>query len=409
LKKSTTLVRNKKHLNEEQVKEIFSLITEENITMDLIKDLLVTRRDSPAKYSPNDTFDLPAKKLYNDKAIVTTVGKYLVNQFLLMPNIIKHTGYINRTLDKGGIGFLEDSLAELLLTDKITTNDYIDYIDKAQWLGFAPSFVVSPGYGYDIVVPLDTVNKRKEELIKKHEQSLKDNDPVAATAIERELTDLAEEELRLNDVMGMDYFDSGTSKGFGNNYKNMSIMRGSMPNNSEPGKFHVTTSNLMDGIDKEEFYKYADLTVLASHSRAIGTQKGGYVSKQLNASFQTLMLDDKGTDCGTRMTIPFELTKGNKGQFLYRYIKEGDKTVLLDKTNVDSYIGKSVEFRTPMYCTSEKICNKCAGELYYMLGIKNTGLLSARVGSSLMNMALKKFHDTTLKYNEIKIDNFIEE
>ena len=40
---------------------------------------------------------------------------------------------------------------------------------------------------------------------------------------------------------------------------------------------------------------------------------------------------------------------------------------------------------------SEKICSKCAGELFYRIGIKNAGLLTSTFSGSLMNLNMKAF------------------
>lgn len=60
-----------------------------------------------------------------------------------------------------------------------------------------------------------------------------------------------------------------------------------------------------------------------------------------------------------------------------------------------------------MYCKSKHICNKCAGELYYKLGIKNIGLTLARLSNSVMNACLKKSHDVTVKVYRINIEDLV--
>ena len=43
-----------------------------------------------------------------------------------------------------------------------------------------------------------------------------------------------------------------------------------------------------------------------------------------------------------------------------------------------------------------------------MLGIENVGILTNRIASRILNIALKAFHDLTLKIVEIDIDNYID-
>ena len=120
-----------------------------------------------------------------------------------------------------------------------------------------------------------------------------------------------------------------------------------------------------------------------------------------------MMVDEQGSDCGTTLTKKFTITKGNKASFMYRYIVEKGKLVFLEESNIDNYVGKTVNMRTPLYCKSDKYCSKCAGELYNKLGIQNVGLLTTRIGTSLLNSSLKQFHDMTLKTIEINIEDYI--
>lgn len=57
-----------------------------------------------------------------------------------------------------------------------------------------------------------------------------------------------------------------------------------------------------------------------------------------------------------------------------------------------------------MYCTGSKLCNKCAGDIFYRLGIRNVGLITAQISSDILNSGMKKFHDSTQKMCEIDID-----
>jgi hypothetical protein len=80
---------------------------------------------------------------------------------------------------------------------------------------------------------------------------------------------------------------------------------------------------------------------------------------------------------------------------------------MLDEANIDKFVGKEVEMRSPLYCKSDQICNKCAGELYHKIGIKNAGLLASTMSGSLMNLSLKKTHDQTIRFNKIDVTDYI--
>lgn len=136
-----------------------------------------------------------------------------------------------------------------------------------------------------------------------------------------------------------------------------------------------------------------------------GTQVSGYMSKELLAAFQTETLADKDSDCGSKRTITVTLTGGNYDDFIYRYIKEGSKLIMLDNENKSKYLGKTVQMRSPMYCLGigkdRCICNKCAGDFYYKLGKKDIGLLSSKVATTLTQLGLQKFHQNLVKTKQI--------
>ena len=81
--------------------------------------------------------------------------------------------------------------------------------------------------------------------------------------------------------------------------------------------------------------------------------------------------------------------------------------VELNKDVIDSYVGKTVKMRSPLYCISDKLCNKCAGEAFYNQGVQNIGLAASSIGSCFLNFLMKSFHDSTLSLVEIDINDMI--
>ena len=115
------------------------------------------------------------------------------------------------------------------------------------------------------------------------------------------------------------------------------------------------------------------------------------------------MLDDYGSDCGTKRTLDVKLTNTIKKDYMYRYIvTDNGSLVLLTPENMDKYIGKTVKMRSPMMCVGEKICNHCAGDLFYKLGIKNAGLTASRVATTLTRLNINFF---VFPYRNIRVKN----
>ena len=60
--------------------------------------------------------------------------------------------------------------------------------------------------------------------------------------------------------------------------------------------------------------------------------------------------------------------------------------------------------RMPATCTGNKICNICAGDRFYLLGITDVGLTANRLANSLLNGGMKKAHDTTVRTFDLTKD-----
>ena len=395
-----------REITQEEIDELMSL-TSDDITLDLLMDYFSNRADREARFNPNDRFRLPQNRLFNKRSIGTTVGRWLINLLILTPSVGKHIEFVNYPLNGKGLGRLEGEMSDLLLDDHITVTEFSEFIDKIQWLGFATTDFLNPSLTSSLLTAPESVKKRKEELLSQEDvkQAIKDGDIEKVIEVEQELLDLAQREL--NDSPDMDIYRSGSRGSWSNNYKMTAISRGPIKSVSDPTEIGISMSSLEEGIPEEERHMYADILTQASFSRAIGTQEGGYEAKKLAASFQGVVFDEKGTDCNTSLTTTLEVTKANANLLTNRYIVEGKALKMLTKSNVNSYIGKFIDLRSPMYCASDHICNICAGELYHELGIENVGLVSNVIGTTITNLALKSFHDTSVTIVEIDPFDYI--
>ena len=377
----------------------------ENITTELAKELFAYTSKKNPRFSPQDKFTLSPNAFYNKEVIVTTVGKFIFNKFVFHPEILSQIGYINKSLNAKAMGKVDSDVISLLKEKKITRNIFNNYIDSANLLGYGWNSFLASSFEYDFFVLDELIEKKKIELLDQYAEELRNNDPVIAGKIADELI-----KLTIPLIQNMDsyeIFDSGARGSVGNNYKNMVIMRGAIANITKPGEFMVSTSSLVGGIPKEEYEHFANMLVEASFSRATETANGGYLGKQMLSAYQSLKLDDKDTNCNSRKYLELILTDDMATKLEYRYIMDGVNLVRLDKDNFSKYVGKKIKLRSPMYCRTEKICNICGGDAYYMQDILNFGLLANRIGTAILNMALKKFHDSTVKISKIKVEDYI--
>lgn len=194
-----------------------------------------------------------------------------------------------------------------------------------------------------------------------------------------------------------------------NNFKNVALLRGAIRKSDDPSQITVSTASLEEGIPPEELPAYADLIVQASYGRSMMTAQGGYIAKQLNAAFQGLQLNpDPNSDCRTPLTL--RVTVDNPREYLFRFYKEGGKLVEVMPDDLGDLKGKTLQFRSPLYCGDKKgICSKCAGTLHHRMGIVNIGLIAGRIGTTLMNASLKAFHDSSLKRTRIDLSKYVRE
>lgn len=355
-----------------------------------------------SRFEPTDSLELKKGEYFNDKDVVTTVGRFIFNKLIVERELVGVLGYINEPVTGGYLNKIDDKLAKALQRDEITTDIMAKYLDRLQWLSMQAHTVICGSFTMGVLKPVPEMQKTRDKLIKENKDKLKSGDLMTAVKVEQEALKVAVDKIK-NDP-GMDLFNSGARGSLGNNYKNISVMKGPIFNPST-GKFDVVESNFMEGIRKEELPIYANAIVTGAYPKAIGTATSGYFSKQITAALQAVILDPPGSDCKTTRTIRHQLTPKNKQDLIYRYIVDGNKLVLLDEKNMGSYMNKFVNLRSPATCAGKNICSKCAGEMYYLLGIRNAGLTASRASSTLLNLNMKKFHDGTAKTTEVDKDS----
>jgi hypothetical protein len=361
-----------------------------------------------------DTFEVPAKYYYyiddkgkehrNVSKFTTTIGLWMYNIFFLRDFNFSFLfdGYINENIDSDKFGDINDTLAYALLEDKIEMENYKKYLDYTQY--FMPfESILSPNHTEKMLSCTKALNKKKAELLKKYKPRLDVGDVAAAEDMEKELLAYAEELLK--DDPSLDVYLSKAASTWGNNFKNMYIMKGAITNPDPNAKqqFDVATSNLMDGVSADEYSLYANSLVTGPYSRAKKTEIGGYWEKLFTSAYQAVNLDPEGSDCKTKEFIEVTITQKNISMFMYNYIiKNNGELEELNLETRDKYIGKKVKMRFATHCKSKTgICNKCAGNFFYRRGSRAIGLATVQVPSTLKNKAMKSFHDGTIKTSTI--------
>ena len=398
----------RKKLSEDGIRMLLSL-KHDDITADWMRDNFAVIDKHPPKYNFTDEFDLTvenAEKLSIpkvEKDIVTTAGRFIMNYFILgMSEFTKYYTYINDPWSKKVYGKMFSQACDLLLEQKVSGQAFEDFINRQQWMGFAFNSWLNPSLNKEFYKTNPDVQKQLEADIAANKEKIDNADVNTCIAITDKATAAFKESIK--DSPAFDWVTSGASK---NVLGPMSICRGLYAESKDKNKLHFVKSNLQDGIEKDEIPAYTDIGVGGACGRGVDTQQGGYIRKKFNSAFAHVKLADAGTDCKTKYGLMTTIDAKSKKRIYLRYCECEGKEYLLDSENLKKLMGKTVKLRSPMFCTSEDICNKCAGEFYYRMGSKNVGLLSSSLAGALLNLSMKGFHEAVVEAVDVDLDKYI--
>ena len=389
-----------KHItNQEDIDYILSLTEEDLLKLSTLLGLFANYKGK-RRFNPYDTIDIPPgsygkgdKK--NKNTFTTTVGRYIYNKIFIEQDLFDQCKYYNVAVNKKLFRKLDGILSHGLLERKITVDVVKRYLMKTQKV--MPIVTCIMESESDAMYLLaDKITPKKKELLAKHKKEIDNGNYDIIPEIESELLDYSKK--LLQDDGSLDVFDNDESADYGNNFKNMFVMKGLVKKNSGKG-YNIITSDLMRGITKDEYIEYADALASGPYNRARKTATGGYWEKLFRV-FEHITLDKPGSDCGTKRTIEFTLTDKMIDYVYYHYIVEGGKLIELTSDNIDKYRGKTVKLRFSSLCENKgnKICNKCAGNKFYRLGVTNVGSMVPQLGSKIKNINMKSFHDSQVVF-----------
>lgn len=387
-------------------------------TFDVITNLFGTRYDSITKTNKTAELNLGSKlvipKEYFKTAtdITTTAGRFVLYQIIITQSGLHDTipfDLFNEPITLKKMEKIEAKISAILKEAMITTDQLAKYIDCRDWLGLQFHAVICTSFTHGILFLPSSIQKMKKDLINENKERLKAGDPRAGEEIEKKL--ISEAQKILKGDPGMDLYDSGARGSFGNNYKNINLIRGPVYNEGT-GKYDFIANSLMDGLDKNDFTPHANTLVNGAYPKSIGTAESGYLGKQLNAIMQMEQLDpDENSDCGTKYYLEITLPKSGIHDYDYRFILENGKLKCLTPQIVEGYAGKPVKLRSVMFCKGTTNihckCAKCAGLYYYKTGKRFIGLQSSKMATTLTNLNMKKFHENLVRTSLINPEDLV--
>lgn len=384
-------------------------LKKEDLTVSLITKLFAYRAKpgnafevEPPKFNTKSKLLLKAGEYINKNDEETTVGIFLFNKLLVEGNVEAciEGGYFNQVCTKKVFTNFLNVIAQGIINRviPITPNVY-NFLRDYEFWGMKLVTIFSPSYTMAMIKPSDDIRKMKDKLIEEN----KDGSLASLTDIRSKLLDKAKDDTK--DDPGRTLFDSGARGSFDNDFGNMFVSVGPVENPST-GEFDFMVSNYINGISKQDLVAAGNITVNAEYPKAIGTAKGGYLAKQFNAVFQTIVLGPKDSECGTKGALTCVITKDNLSKYVDQYLVTDSGKLVLITPDLDSkYLNKKIKIRSPMYCLRLKegdaLCNHCAGDRFYKLGVTSFGLVATVLAGQIMNASLKLRHSLMVEVNRI--------
>ena len=349
------------------------------------------------RFNTYDIMTVPPKSYHNNKnTFTTTIGSWFFNKACIdYPGLFDEIGYVQDSFSKKVYKDIQEKLSFAMLEDRVTTQQFKQWIMCCQkFMNY--STIICSTTSEDMLLISKKIEPKKKELLKKYEKELAAGDAFVASKIENELLQYCEETLK--DDPAWDNIKAGAGADLGNNFKNMYVMKGAQKDPDPTKGYNIISSCYSEGISKDDYAAVANSLAAGPYARARKTAVWGYEEKKFLLAFQHIKLGPKGSDCGTNRTITVKLNKSNMSMLMYSYIVEGKKLVRLDSTTMGKYKDKTVKIRFSSLCKNQCICNKCAGDLYYLLEAHNIGTATPQMASAVKNIMMKSFHDSTEKF-----------
>lgn len=338
--------------------------------------------------------------------IETTVGTYLLNILLVQYSLENRVPYQNRQFSPGDIES-EYIIPYLKPDDEETDKDiplsmYKRFIKAVTLLRRLNYIFVVVRTEKSIVPPPDMAQFKKrvyKEFVQKYGEGFTSNQ-AHYLEFENVLMEHYKDYLKDDPTFGIT-----VDRKVLNAKKKKSIAIGTGSKMTPDDTPTTIINSLSEGypMDKRSIATIFNAIRYGSASRGIETQIGGVIAKMMIRALHAVKIID--TDCGSKEHATIHVTKHNKEGLYYILTKDG---TILSKDNIDAYLGKSIEVRSPLYCKlkGNQICTHCAS-LRYKNDENALGLLAITLGGDAVSNSLSKFHAKELGLVKITLDEFV--
>lgn len=347
-------------------------------------------------YHPGEVVLMEPGEIGNlNQTIVTSYGNALCNELFLVYGFGAKIPYIN---DRFNVGKIEKIITSRWVDEEPDESLPVEQqtIRTSEYLRFNEALNQAPGLT-QLCVPSATQRtmscdpemiRRRDELLKIHAHEI--SDKVVLSKIMAELSAMDRKWMegdpgerfyiksKSYDVARMKLFIlQGVATGF---RLNDQVITSSLDEGWDLTKFDAINNQLRDG----------------SFSRGALTALAGVDVKNSNRMFQNSVVLDE--DCGSKLGVSVEFTKGSYPHYQGHYLVVDGKVVAVNDMSEEELVGKTWEVRSPAYCQSEPVnfCKICCGDR-----ISSTpqaiAAYTADINSRLMYVFMKAMHGKSLK------------
>lgn len=376
---------------------------DENLNLELIEG---TSGSIPLIHA-RDVFELnPGDFINVKKRIVTTAGNILFNCCSIISAFGSKIEFIT---GKVSVSSIEDMLAPLIKSipeDNVRDESSI-YVDE--YLCFCDSFnyltefnlIFTQALTEKAITQAPGTIELRNKLVEENKDHL--DDPLVVAKIEKALLE--------HDAQ---YLKGDKSKDFLISKKSREVARrklfldyGSDVGLTDSFKADMVQKSLSEGWQIEKMPTMINALRAGSYNRGAETQLGGEAVKWLYRASSNINILD--TDCQSSIGMTELIDKNNVKTLVGKRVMNGNQTTLVEnKEQADTYLGKVITRRTPLYCKllSTDWCRYCLGET---LGTNKDAAAVAvsNLGSSILGIALKAFHSSGISTATAKLTDIL--
>jgi len=377
-------------------KKYYAIIDGEYVHIEDATKTIFNIKD-PIKLTKNDLGNIV-------KDVNTDIGLAIVNYILLVNNFGSKIEYINNSMS---VGSIEKIIVKMLNNDTISIKEYTGFVDSCSFLTNFSRLVSISATAKNILPPPGIKEHKKkslDEMVAEHGEDW-DEDFTLVKKFEDKLTAFDNEWLKDDPSNGK--LVSGKVKGAGRT--KTFLMFGAEAGFDRSGKASTITSSLDEGWpeDSDKLATMFNASRSGSFDRGSETQKGGVTAKVVLRATNSVKINP-GVDCGSKIGKTILVNDINKQYMIDRYVLIGGKSILLDETSVNKYVGKEIDIRSPQYCKLDKnnLCGVCVGKKLerHKDGIS---LLMTDISATILAISLSAMHFKELSTVELKMDEIL--